>query len=299
VETRNVKYEIFSGAGNDFVMINNIEHIIPFDRESELTSDICGKLFKDIDGVIFLEKPERSEASIRMNYFNRDGSYGAMCGNGARCITVFAYEQSFINEKTFNIEAVKRIYKTEILGDNKVCISFPPPISVKTGLNTEADFGNGKVQVELNWIHVGSEHLVIFISRNEDIFGIKNLDEAKINEWGRVLRYHKDFQPAGANVNFVQLLSGNEIRVRTYERGVERETLACGTGIISSAIISNLLLNIKPPVKVLSQSKEWLIVNFLNENGELGNISLEGSAKKIGEGSIRIDSENYTVLDQK
>jgi diaminopimelate epimerase len=111
VETRNLKYEIFSGAGNDFVMINNIEHIIPFDRQSELTADICGKLFKDIDGVIFLEKPERSEASIRMNYFNRDGSYGAMCGNGARCITGFAYEHGFINEKTFNIEAVNRIYK--------------------------------------------------------------------------------------------------------------------------------------------------------------------------------------------
>jgi diaminopimelate epimerase len=137
------------------------------------------------------------------------------------------------------------------------------------------------------------------MSRNKDILGMKNLDEAKINEWGRVLRYHKDFQPAGANVNFVQILSGNEIRVRTYERGVERETLACGTGIISSAIISNLSFDIKPPIRVLSQSKEWLVVDFINRNGELENISLEGSAKKIGEGNIRIDTVNYTVLDQK
>jgi diaminopimelate epimerase len=194
---------------------------------------------------------------------------------------------------------VEKIYKAEILGNNTVRISFPPPVSVKIGLKIDMDNGKSIISVNASWIHVGSEHLVIFISQNEKAFAIKDLEGVKINEWGRALRYHKDLQPAGANVNFVQVLSGNEIRVRTYERGVERETLACGTGIISSAVISNLLYDTAAPVRVLSQSGEWLIVNFLNNNGVIENITLEGSAKKISEGEISFDAVSYSALAQK
>ncbi len=121
---------------------------------------------------------------------------------------------------------------------------------------------------------------------NKNSFNIKNLDEAKINEWGRELRFHKRFAPKGANVNFADVTSGNEIRIRTYERGVERETLACGTGIISSAVISSLLGKVNPPVKVLVQSGEWLTVDFVNSDNKIANLSLEGSARKIGEGEL-------------
>lgn len=124
MRTKKIKYEIFSGAGNDFVMINNYDNIIPFEKQQEFTAWICDKYFKELDGVIFLERPDNKDVSIRMNYYNRDGSYGAMCGNGARCITKFAFEKGLIKERIFNLEAVGRIYKAEILNSN-VRISFP------------------------------------------------------------------------------------------------------------------------------------------------------------------------------
>jgi len=296
---KNLKYEIFSGAGNDFVMINNMDSAVPFEKQSGLTAEMCGKFFKKIDGVIFAAKPVNKDASIRMNYFNRDGSYGAMCGNGARCISQFAFDKGLVTREVFKLEAVDKIYKAEILGNNVVRILFPPPVSIKIGLKTGTDFGKGPISVNTNWISTGSEHLVIFIAQNEKTFNVKGLDEIQINEWGRKLRFHKDFQPAGVNVNFVQVLSGNEIRVRTYERGVERETLACGTGIVSSAIISNLSYDTKPPVKVLSQSGEWLTVDFSENRGMIENLTLEGSAMKIGKGEISFDELSNEVVSQK
>jgi diaminopimelate epimerase len=129
---------------------------------------------------------------------------------------------------------------------------------------------------------------VVFIEdkQNEKSLGIKKLDKAKINEWGKVLRFHERFKPEGANVNFTYVISHNQIRIRTYERGVERETLACGTGIISSAVISALLGKVKPPVKVLVQSGEWLTVDFKNDKGKIYDLSIEGSARKISEGEL-------------
>jgi diaminopimelate epimerase len=103
-----------------------------------------------------------------------------------------------------------------------------------------------------------------------------------------VLRFHKDFQPEGTNVNFARIISESEIRVRTYERGVERETLACGTGIISSAIASNLLYNLNPPINVKVQSGETLTADFKSNGIDIENLSLEGSVKKIGEGELKI-----------
>ncbi len=91
-------YKIYSGAGNDFVMINNWDNVIPFDNQSEFTKTICDKQFPDIDGVIFVDKPKGTESSIRMNYFNRDGSYGAMCGNGARCIAQFSIDEGIVTK---------------------------------------------------------------------------------------------------------------------------------------------------------------------------------------------------------
>lgn len=279
-------YKIYSGAGNDFVMINNWNNIVPFEKQKEFTVKICNEKFKQIDGVIFLDKPQGKDASIRMNYYNRDGSYGAMCGNGARCIAQFAIDDEIVKLKAFSLEAVDKIYKAELKGNNIVKIHFPPPAGYI--LNIEVISKISESYLNLHWVQVGSEHIVLFINDEENIeaLGIKNLDEAKIDEWGSELRFHAKFQPEGANVNFADSISDNEIRIRTYERGVERETLACGTGIISTAIISNLLGITSAPVKILVQSGEWLTVDFKNDNGKITELSLEGSAKKIDEGEL-------------
>lgn len=285
-----MNYKIYSGAGNDFVMINNWNNRIPFNKQKEFTIKICTEKFIQIDGVIFLDKPQKTDALVRMNYYNRDGSYGAMCGNGARCIAQYAVDEGTVSADGFSIVAAGKIYRAEIKPDNIVKIHFPPPDDYKLNIIIP-DAINGK-PLNLNWIQVGSEHIVLFINEepNRKTFEIKNLDEANINDWGKVLRFREQFQPMGANVNFADLISTGVIRIRTYERGVERETLACGTGIISSAISACLLGKISPPVKVLVQSGEQLTVDLKNENGKISGLSLEGSARKIGEGILEINS---------
>ncbi len=286
--THSLHYEIYSGAGNDFVMIDNMSNSVPFNKQKEFVKKICDEKFKEIDGVIFVNKPNVFGADIRMNYYNRDGSYGAMCGNGARCISMFALDKKIINEKQFNIEAVGNLYKAEILDNDLVRISFPPHLQHKLNLKVKTVINGKDGLINLHWIHVGSEHLVIFIEdeENKKFFVINDLDGAKINEWGKPLRYHKDFEPAGANVNFVQVLSAGELRIRTYERGVERETLACGTGIISSALAAYLTKGTEPPVRVLTQSREYLTVDFKYDGNTIRDITLEGPVKKISEGEI-------------
>lgn len=279
-------YKIYSGAGNDFVMINNWDNQVPFDKQKDFTINICGEKFKQIDGVIFLDKPQGADASIRMNYYNRDGSFGAMCGNGARCIAQYAIDEGVIASDKFTLEAVDKLYKAEVKGNNIVKIHFPPPDEYKLNIKTANFIDN--LFLNLHWVRVGSEHIIVFINDevNKNSLAVNSLDNIKINEWGKEIRYHPEFQPKGTNVNFVDVISGSEIRIRTYERGVERETLACGTGIISSAIISNLLEKDAPPVNVLVQSGERLTVDFKNNNGKITDLSLEGSARKIDEGEL-------------
>jgi len=283
-----MKYEIYSGAGNDFVMINNWNGEIPFDKQNKFTIDICNNQFKDIDGVIFIDRPLKAGSAIRMNYYNRDGSFGAMCGNGARCIAMFAYKNGIIREKSFTLEAVEDKYEAEIIDDLNVKITSPEPKEIKLDLFIKADFENGPKEMNVSYVNIGSDHLVIFLNEtiNKTALGNKTIDEIDISFIGKILRFHNDFQPQGVNVNFVIPVSQNEIRVRTYERGVERETLACGTGIISSAVISVLKNKSKHPIRVLVQSGEWLTVDLKIEDLMIKNLSLQGSARKISEGEL-------------
>lgn len=283
-----IKYEIYSGAGNDFVMIDNISGKVPFGEQKILTIEICNNQFKEIDGVIFADKPLKKDSAIRMNYFNRDGSFGAMCGNGARCIAMYAYKNGIISSKSFTLEAVDDLYAAEIIDDLNVKITFPKPKEIKENIPIKVELGEGLKDMNVSYVNVGSDHIVLFTDdkMNNSALNCKSLEDIDINYIGKILRFHNEFQPRGANVNFVQPLSNSEIRVRTYERGVERETLACGTGIIASGIVSVLSGKANPPVKVLVQSGEWLRVDLRIEDSKIEGLSLTGSAKKFSEGEI-------------
>jgi len=278
-----MKYEIYSGAGNDFVMINNLSGSVSQKDEADYTVKICEHDFKNIDGVIFIDKPLGSKAAIRMSYYNRDGSFGAMCGNGARCTAMFAVKNTIVSGMLFYLEAVDKIYSAEILSDKIVKIGFPIISDYK--LNVHVELGKEPSVEKLHWMNVGSEHIMVFI---EDIINPRtgSIDSVKVNEWGSMLRFHEVFQPMGANVNFIHNNGINSLRLRTYERGVERETLACGTGIISSAVTAGLLGLVNPPVSVIVQSGETLKVEYIIKGSAAENVSLEGSARKTGEGSL-------------
>lgn len=282
-----MKYEIYSGAGNDFVMINNLEQIVPFAEQKKVTVKICNDKFKEIDGVIFIDKPKNEGSAIRMNYYNRDGSFGAMCGNGARCIAMFAHKNGLVDQNKFVLEAVDVLYTAEICDELNVKINFPEPKEITTDVEIKAEFGEGLQDLNVNYVNVGSDHIVLFTDdKNKSALGNKPLEELDINYLGKIIRFHNEFQPRGANVNFVQPMGNGEIKLRTYERGVERETLACGTGIVSSGIISVLKGYSTPPVKVRVQSGEILTVDFKVFNSSISDLSLTGSAKKISEGEI-------------
>jgi diaminopimelate epimerase len=276
-------FQIYSGAGNDFVMVNNLNGNFPDYEQSDLTVQLCNGNYNQVDGVIFINKPSLTEADVKMNYYNRDGSFGAMCGNGARCTAMYVYKNGIITDKNINVEAVGNLYESVITSEETVKVFFPPPEQITVNLQINVELGSGLKPLDVSYVNVGSDHVIVLISEetNKQTLGISNLDELQIEHIGKILRYHNKFHPRGVNANFASVLNVEEIRVRTYERGVERETLACGTGIISTAISAFILQKVFPPVKVLTQSKEWLTVDFRIENDEIVNLTLEGSARRI------------------
>lgn len=280
-----MKYELYSGAGNDFVMINNFTEGIPFEKQRELTVKLCNENFPKIDGVIFADRPLSESAAVRMNYYNRDGSFGAMCGNGARCIAMFAFKNGITGKREFTLEAVDDTYTAEILGDEIVRIGFPEPKEIRADIRITDAAGK---PLNVSYTNVGSDHIIAFIDEdiNKLYLNCSEMDSLDVDNIGRMLRFHKDFDPRGGNVNFAQVLSDGTIRLRTYERGVERETLACGTGIISTGIIAIMKKGFSSPVKIKVQSGEVLQVNGRLDNGKILDLCLTGSARKIGEGSL-------------
>lgn len=274
-----MEYKKYSGAGNTFLMVNNIA--LDITNHREIVLDLTGiKGNEKFDGVIFIESSDI--ADFHMNYYNKDGTGNALCGNGLRCTSRYIEDNKLSEQKIITLEAVGKIYKSEILNDGQISISFPPPNYIKLNLNLKVNFSEWWQQLRMHYVDVGSPHIVLFI-KNIRIPIIKHLYEVNINDWGRNIRMHKDLMPEGANVNFVELKSyeRSELEIRSYERGVEGETLSCGTGAVSTAIVAYSVYDIIPPVKILTKSGEYLTVDFKSEDGKISNLSLAGNAKEI------------------
>lgn len=267
----------YSGAGNKFIMVNDPEGTIKdhSDLVIKLTSEDS-----EMDGVIFIERSDI--ADFKMNYYNKDGTGDALCGNGLRCTVKYILDNKLSEKKNLNIEAVSEIYRCEILETGLISVSFPPPVKVKTNFRLKVHFQEWWELLNCSYVDCGSPHIVVFIDEIEKP-RVKDLNEIKINEWGRNIRMHKDLMPEGANVNFVKVISEEkgELEIRSYERGVEGETLACGTGAISSAMVFFNLRNQMDEIKLLTRSGEYLIVKIVVNNRKLIKIHLTGNAFKI------------------
>jgi diaminopimelate epimerase len=262
-------------SGNDFVVIDNVagNYQMPSSKWVELARKICDRKYgAGADGLLLLENTVK--ADLRMRIFNPDGSEADMCGNGARCCAkYFSCQLSAISHQLIEIETRSGILKAYVNG-NMVKLHMVGPRSTK--LNFQLVVNN--LELVANYINTGVPHTVIF---TEDLEGI---DVATL---GSKIRYHKEFQPHGTNVDFLKVLDKNNIAVRTYERGVEVETLACGTGCVASAIIYASQANVKSNiVNVSTRSGEVLKVSFDKKNNKINNIMLEGSAKITYEGSL-------------
>lgn len=268
----------YSGAGNKFIMLDNLDG--KYTNHSKTVTDLTSKNENaETDGVIFLERSEI--ADFKMNYFNKDGTGDALCGNGLRCTMKFISDNKYSEKNELKLEAVSKIYDCKIIDENKISVIFPPPVKVKTNFKLKVHFQEWWELLNCSYVDCGSPHIVVFIDEIEKP-KVNNLEEVNISEWGRNIRMHKDLMPEGANVNFVKVISNekSELEIRSFERGVEGETLACGTGAISSALIYFILRNPVKPISVLTRSGEYLSVDFEIENKKLVNVKLAGNAVK-------------------
>jgi diaminopimelate epimerase len=272
-------YQRYSGAGNYFLIIDNRDESITA-RKTLLHELMKKNEYSGIDGLIFLESSD--DADFKMNYFNRDGSNDALCGNGLRCTVKYIRDNKISEKEELKLEALGNIYNTKFIRDNKISVSFPPPEKIKLNFPLKIVIDDHWKDIKCSYVDVGSDHIVIFLDELQKL-RIETLEEIDVNELGRMIRMHKDLMPGGANVNFVNIIDARmgNIDIRTYERGVEAETLACGTGSISSAIVSYLLKDAAKPVNVLTRSQEILTVDFEEYNGEINDLTLTGPAERI------------------
>ncbi len=265
---RQVQFTKMVASGNDFVVIDNRKGIIPASGIKSFASGICNRNYGvGGDGLLTIEKSRR--ADFRMRIINSDGSEAEMCGNGARCIALYANLNGIAGRK-MSFETLAGIIEAQITG-RQIKLKMSDPKNLKLDLNL--DLSDGAYNV--NFVNTGVPHAVIFADR------VEGLDIGRI---GREVRYHSAFAPKGTNVNLVEAAGSNTLKVRTYERGVEGETLACGTGVTASAVIAASVKGFKSPVACMTKSGDKLKVYFRKEASGFTGVYLEGGAKTVFSG---------------
>ena len=265
-----------SGAGNDFVIIDKAENS-ELNPDSEFVQALCHRRNGiGADGVIVID--DKPGYDFVMEYYNADGSTGTLCGNGARCSIMFAEKSLRLKDKKALFLSGGIEYSGEVINDEIVKFNLNQPKELKPGFEIKT----GCLLIKSSFVDTGSPHAVI---RIEDIFNSEgnpefpesDIDKLPVFELGKELRYCSTFAPKGSNINFISIKDG-KVYIRTYERGVEDETLACGTGSVASAIISFLNYGVEPPVTLVTRSGKELLVDFSAEGNVIQNVSLTGPA---------------------
>lgn len=261
-----------NGAGNDFVLIDNRDSRINLTTEQIIR--LCDRhRGVGADGVILLVPSRSGKTDWAWDFFNSDGSAGEMCGNGARCFGRFV-QKAVGARNSFTFETEAGII-TAALSDSRVTVNLTAPTNLR--LNESISLSTGTQTVHS--LNTGVPHAVLFVS---------DADKAMVMQLGLEIRRHPHFAPRGTNVNFVQALGPDHIRVRTYERGVEGETLACGTGVSASAMISARVHKFRSPVKVQVQGGDRLEVSFADDGNSFSAVQLTGPADFVYSGQIEI-----------
>ena len=267
---KKIPFYKMQGSGNDFILIDNRKGILKGKNLRDLATAVCDRHYSvGADGLIVIVASKR--ADFKWRFFNADGSEAEMCGNGSRCAARFAYLKKTAKKDmafetlagTIHAEVKKNTVKVQLTGANGLQQQVVVPFEdgARTG----------------HFINTGVPHFV-YLSRD--------LDTEDVDGVGRRTRYHGIFKPAGTNVNFIQVQGPHKLKIRTYERGVEGETLACGTGAVAGALIAGALGLVSSPVEVLTRGGERLTVSFERGNEGFSDIYLEGQAQVICEGNL-------------
>lgn len=266
-----IEFYKMSGHGNDFVLVDNWDGgVAPADMP-DLARAVCRRRTGvGADGMLFIE-PGPDEVDFAWRFFNSDGSEADMCGNAGRCAARFANMTGIApTEMSFMTKA--GIIRAEVRPDT-VIIQMTQPGEPEEEVELEVE----EAQMTFSSINTGVPHAVTWV---------ENIESVDVFNIGRTVRGHQHYQPAGTNVDFVQVLPSGRLYVRTYERGVEDETLACGTGVIASVLLSHLKGLAQSPTKVLTRGGEELLVYFKKNDNGFDEIFLEGKVRVIYTGQL-------------
>ena len=267
-----------TGAGNDFVMVDNRDLALSHILTRENIARLCNRRFGiGADGLIAIE-PARNDGDVRMRYYNADGGEAEMCGNGARCFTAFVSHLSGGKITKLCFETMAGIVRGQVNPDEDVTIRLTEPNSLKLNILPADNI----IPAPVHFLNTGVPHAVVFLP------DVENID---LNTMGAYLRYHRSFAPAGTNADFATVMSAQHLRLRTYERGVEGETLACGTGITATALLHAALTGAASPIKVDAAGGDTLSVAFTRIGStEFSDVTLTGPATIVFRGEISVPS---------
>jgi diaminopimelate epimerase len=259
-----------SGSGNDFILIDHRKPILQKDRMKELAQKVCKRRVSiGADGLIFIEPSDK--ADFKWQFFNADGSEAEMCGNGGRCAARFASLKG-IAGSSLTFETIAGILSARVDG-KRVKLELTRPHSLKLDETLSVD---GK-SFTVSSINTGVPHAVCFVD---------DVGRWDVLRMGRTIRNHPHYAPSGTNADFVQLEKSSHLIVRTYERGVEDETLACGTGLVASSLVAASKGLVTSPVSVKTQGGEILRVHFEIEGKEVKRVFYEGDVHIIYEAEM-------------
>ena len=263
-----------SGSGNDFIFIDNRNNAVKDLNLPEFIKKLCARgVSVGADGLVLVEHSDR--ADFKWRFYNSDATEAEMCGNASRCVARFAYLNDIAISKKMRFETLAGIIEAELVEDNKVKVLLTKPLNLKYDYSIEID---NKI-CNISSVDTGVPHVVM---------QVKDIENFDLISFGRKVRYHKMFAPAGTNVNVYEKLDNGKIRMRTYERGVEGETMACGTGAVAVSIFAvkeGISVN---PVSIITSSNLELKVYIENEK-----CYLEGEARIIYKGELHEDAYKY------
>ncbi len=270
-----IPFTKMSGAGNDFIIIDNRQNLISPDEMSEFARLVCRRKFSvGADGLVLIENSEN--ADFKWQFFNGDGSIAEMCGNASRCVARFAHKHDIAGSE-LSFETLAGLIEARVQGSD-VNVRMTDPFDFILRKQVEIDTKGW----QYHFVNTGVPHVVLFVD---------DVSEVDVAKTGSMIRHHQQFMPAGTNVNFVQLQPDGVMKVRTYERGVEGETLACGTGCVAAALVGAALDVASSPVAVVPTGGDRLLIQFdLSEGPAAKNVFLQGPAHEIFEAELIADA---------
>lgn len=261
-----LQFDKYHGTGNDFVMIDNRDLKFPKDNV-KLVAHLCDRRFGiGADGLILLEHDE--ETDFKMVYYNSDGNTSSMCGNGGRCIVAFANNLNVLKSSNCTFMASDGLHLAAIDAHQIINLKMQ-------------DVANIKVENSYVFLNTGSPHHVQFE---------ENLRDLDVKNVGASIRYSSLYGASGSNINFYNQIDESNFAIRTYERGVEDETLSCGTGATAVAIAMHAIGKTKHPKIGIEVQGGKLEISFEKKDGNYTNIYLRGPATKVFSGTINVDS---------